>query len=332
MQEDFNDLIRSRNMLGYWMLSTTSDRYREPSASYRPHLWDWETLRASIYEASVRVPKEQAYRRFIGLQHPDLRSGTSPTYFVGCQLILAGESAPAHRHTMEAVRLVVEGDGTTCTVVDGEAFPMHRWDLITTPNFCWHDHVSEGTRDTIWIDGAVSPLIRHFGVGFAEVYPEPRQKLTREAGYSRTAEAQPTPGARRLAYRFSWDETRGALDKVAMGAPHPCDDVVVQITDPRTGGFVLDSVNCEYVRLRAGWRGRAHRHVHATTYHVLSGSGTTRIGDDTIAWKAGDTFVVPIWSWHSHACTASEDALLFSIDDLPLHRALGFERWDMDGA
>jgi 1-hydroxy-2-naphthoate dioxygenase len=328
MDDTFDESIRRRNLLGYWMLSTTSDRDREPMPSYRPFLWDWATVREAIYEASVCVPKEQAYRRFIGMKHPDLQTGTAPNYFLGCQLILAGESAPAHRHTMDAVRLVIEGDGSTCTVVDGEPFPMHRWDVITTPNFSWHDHVSTGSSDTIWVDAAVSPLIRHFGVGFAEVFPQTRQPLRHEAGWSRTAQAQPSPQARRLAYRFAWQDTRRALD-VAGLSPDPCDDSVVPLKDPRDGGFTLDTLNCEMVRLRPGWQGRSHRHVHATTYHVLSGSGSTRVGDQTLTWKEGDTFVVPIWTWHAHTNSSHGECLLFSADDLPLHRALGFERWEV---
>jgi gentisate 1,2-dioxygenase len=327
MDDEFNDSIRRRNLLGYWMLSTTSDRDREPSANFRPFLWDWATVREAIYEASIHVPKEQAYRRFIGMKHPDLPTGTTPNYFLGCQLILAGESAPAHRHMMDAVRLVIEGDGSAFTVVDGEPFPMHRWDVITTPNFSWHEHVNSGSRDTIWVDAAVSPLIRNFGVGFAEISSEKRRPPVREPGWSRTADAQPSSHARRLAYRFAWEDTRRALDQAAE-APHPCDDSVAPLRDPRLGGFTLDTLNCEMVRLRAGWRGRRHRHVHATTYHVLSGSGTTFIGDQRVAWKSGDTFVVPIWTWHSHVNDAEEECLLFSADDLPVHRALAFERWE----
>lgn len=327
MDDAFNESIKRRNLLGYWMLSTTSDRDREPSPTYRPFLWDWATVREAIYEAAVRVPKEQAYRRFIGMKHPDLPTGTAPNYFLGCQLILAGESAPAHRHTMDAVRLVIEGDGSTCTVVDGEPFAMHRWDVITTPNFSWHDHVSSGSRDTIWVDAAVSPLIRHFGVGFAEVFPETRQPWLHEPGWSRTDEATPSSHARRLAYRFAWQDTREALDRAAL-TPHPCDDSVVPLRDPRDGGFTLDTLNCEMISLRAGWQGRRHRHVHATTYHVLSGQGRTLIGDQTVSWKTGDTFVVPIWTWHSHSNASDEECLLFSADDLPLHRALAFERWE----
>ena len=42
-------------------------------------------------------------------------------------------------------------------------------------------------------------------------------------------------------------------------------------------------------------------------------------------WTRGDTFAVPIWSMHEHAAE-NEDAVLFSLTDDPLIRALGHQR------
>src|SRR6202040_3846945 len=47
-------------------------------------------------------------------------------------LLLPGETAPAHKHTPSAARIVVEGEGAY-TVVDGEKLPMKPGDLILTP-------------------------------------------------------------------------------------------------------------------------------------------------------------------------------------------------------
>ena len=46
------------------------------------------------------------------------------TIYIGLQLLLPGETAPAHKHTPSAARIVVEGEGAY-TVVDGEKLPMH---------------------------------------------------------------------------------------------------------------------------------------------------------------------------------------------------------------
>ena len=48
-------------------------------------------------------------------------------------MLLPGEWAPAHRHTPNAVRIVVEGEGAY-TTVNGEKCTMERGDLILTPS------------------------------------------------------------------------------------------------------------------------------------------------------------------------------------------------------
>ena len=42
-------------------------------------------------------------------------------------------------------------------------------------------------------------------------------------------------------------------------------------------------------------------------------------------WE-GDTFVVPTWAWHHFENNTGDQALLFSINDGPIMRALCFDR------
>ena len=39
----FDDEVRRRNMVGYWMIPNRSIGFREPKAGYAPHLWTWES-------------------------------------------------------------------------------------------------------------------------------------------------------------------------------------------------------------------------------------------------------------------------------------------------
>jgi gentisate 1,2-dioxygenase len=61
-------------------------------------------------------------------------------------------------------------------------------------------------------------------------------------------------------------------------------------------------------------------------YHAFRGGGTTWIGDQRFDWEQGDSFVVPLWSWHTHKNNSHEPAILFSINDRPAVEALGFFR------
>lgn len=64
---------------------------------------------------------------------------TTDTLYAGLQLVLPGETAPAHRHTAFAVRFIIEGDGGF-TAVHGKRIKMTRGDFILTPY--WKYHVS----------------------------------------------------------------------------------------------------------------------------------------------------------------------------------------------
>jgi gentisate 1,2-dioxygenase len=79
--------------------------------------------------------------------------------------------------------------------------------------------------------------------------------------------------------------------------------------------------------LRPGERTKKHRHTSSAMYFVVRGEGKTVVGDKTLAWKRHDSFVVPNWAWHEHANNStSDDAILFSVNDIPILNAFGLYR------
>lgn len=91
------------------------------------------------------TPIEKAERRVLVLANPDHgleKMQASAAMYLGMQLLLPGEWAPSHRHTPNAVRMVVEGEGAWSTV-DGEKCPMQRGDLILTPTGLWHEQLHD---------------------------------------------------------------------------------------------------------------------------------------------------------------------------------------------
>ena len=89
--------------------------------------------------------------------------------YAGMQLILPGETAPAHRHTPSALRFILEGEGAF-TAVAGERTTMRRGDFVITPSWAWHDHGAEGDTPCAWLDGLDLPLVQFFEAGFNEHY------------------------------------------------------------------------------------------------------------------------------------------------------------------
>jgi gentisate 1,2-dioxygenase len=331
--EELNQKLKEQNLIGYWTIPNTSTGFREPEANYKPHLWKWQEIRAALDQAAQLIRPEEAFRRFIGYQHPELKLGTAHTLLMGAQMIRPGEFAPAHRHTMGAIRFVVEGRGAA-TVVEGEPLPMEPGDLITTPSWSWHDHVNTGDTPIIWLDGADGPMLHYYQAGFANPFHERQQAVTKPAGWSKKTynvlrpqyAPAPTSSNYRPPYRYAWRETEKAFKSIAEGPADLYDGVLLRYADPISGGSTLPTMNCEVQLLRAGEKGRAHRHTHTAIYHAFRGGGATWIGTERFAWEQGDSFVVPLWSWHAHENSSREPAILFSINDRPAIEALGFFR------
>jgi gentisate 1,2-dioxygenase len=332
--EELNQELKENNLIGYWTIPNTSTGFREPEANFGPFLWKWKEIRSALDKAAQFVRPEEAFRRFIGYQHPELKLGTAHTLLMGAQMVLPGEFAPAHRHTMEAIRFVVEGRGAA-TVVEGEPLPMEAGDLITTPNWAWHDHINSGDTPIVWLDGANGPMIHYYQIGFANPFHQRQQAVTLPVGWSQRTYAALRPQAfagasaarnSRPPYRYSWRESEAALQAMAEVPGDPCDGLLMHYVDPLTGGSTLPTMSCELQMLRPGEKARSHRHTYTVVYHAFRGSGTTWIGNQRFDWEQGDSFVVPLWNWHAHENKSREAAILFSINDRPAIEALGFFR------
>jgi gentisate 1,2-dioxygenase len=76
--------------------------------------------------------------------------------------------------------------------------------------------------------------------------------------------------------------------------------------------------------LRPGEHTKAHRHTGSAVYHVVKGEGHTVVEGQRFDWRKGDILALPSWALHEHANhSKADDAVLFSIQDLPVLQALG---------
>jgi gentisate 1,2-dioxygenase len=154
-----------------------------PTPRAVPHVWRWKTL-FDIAERSGRlVPVGRGgERRAVGLVNPGL-PGTAfatPTLWAAIQYLGGHETAPEHRHSQNAFRFVVEGEGVW-TVVNGDPVAMRRGDLLLTPGWNFHGHHNDTERPMAWIDGLDIPLAQYLDVGFFEYGAE---RVTDEASPS----------------------------------------------------------------------------------------------------------------------------------------------------
>ena len=267
----------------------------EPRVRGVPHVWHWRDLRPRALRSGELVGTRQAERRVLQLKNPAIPEGSSTTntLFAGIQTVMPGEVARAHRHTMAALRFIIESEGGY-TNVNGEPIPMRPGDLVLTPNWAWHDHANDSGTPMIWLDGLDAPLVRLLEAVFQEEYPQERQALLK-------------------------------LAEVSQG--NPFEGVIMEYTNPVDGGPVMPTIACFVQMLRPGERTVAHRHTATTIYHVVEGKGRSVVGGKTLEWEDKDVFCVPSWTKHEHVnASESEPAFLFSFSDLPVMKALDLYR------
>ena len=59
---------------------------------------------------------------------------------------------------------------------------------------------------------------------------------------------------------------------------------------------------------------------------MVSGTGFTEIDGVRHQWGEGDFLAVPPRAWHGHGNDGGAPAILYSVQDVPLLRALGLYR------
>jgi gentisate 1,2-dioxygenase len=333
---EFDRDLAQKWMSGIWRLPR-GERPKDPKTTVQPHLWKWADIYDGLLNAREKIGIQQGNveRRVIRLVNPGLEKSemTTHTMLMSFQLIQPGEVAPAHRHTMAAIRFILQGQGGY-TTVNGHRMMMEAGDLILTPQGTWHEHAHEGSEPMVWIDGLDVPFINALQVIAFEPYKpggeERRLDVTStsdDASFSLTRAVggeAPEP-ARPLHYR--WRDTYPALKRLAAEAPNPYEGAALDYVNPLTGGATLPTMTMRLQMLNPGAHTRAHRHTSTSIYHAFSGSGTTVIDGKPYQWEKGDTFVVPLWHWHEHVNrSASEEAVLFSMHDKPILDAFGLYR------
>ena len=146
LPESYRHDLTAQNLVPLWPSLRAVLPPGKPAMRTQATCWPYQGLRPLLLKAGELTPMEKAERRVLVLANPGHgleKMQASSTIYLGMQLLMPGEWAPAHRHTPNAVRMVVEGDGAY-TTVDGEKCPMQRGDLILTPTGLWHEHGHDG--------------------------------------------------------------------------------------------------------------------------------------------------------------------------------------------
>lgn len=316
-QQEYYSALESHRVAPLWGVLHKMVPPR-PNPASQVQTWPYANIRPLLMHAGEVISAEEAERRVLMLVN---NSALGPPYstdtiYAGMQLILPGETAPAHRHTAFALRFIVEGESDGAfTAVEGKKVVMERGDVILTPSWTWHDHGSDGNGPMVWLDGLDLPVYRFLPVNFAENYREPRYP------------SDLVDGEHAKDIKFPWKAMQDKLDANASKSGHA--KFAYRHSD---GSHLSKTISAQAERVNAGTTSDKIRETLSFVYHIYEGDGYTTISTPggekkVVEWTGKDTFSVPAWSTVSHTCTLTRGAAyLFAINDRPIIEALGLYR------
>jgi gentisate 1,2-dioxygenase len=307
----------------------------EPRPKASAHLWRYrQEVRPLLLEAGGLLTAEEAERRVLVLENPAYagQSRATASLYAGVQLMVPGETAPAHRHTPSALRFMIEGD-KGFTAVGGERTTMREGDFVITPAWAWHDHGNEGDGPVIWMDGLDLPMMGFFEAIFSEEHNDLRHSVTRPEGDSAARfgegllplNAGSRYGLTTPIFNYPYERTREALLAAAAGEdadPHFA--TTLRYANPIDGGWAMPTMATWMTHLKAGFRTAPVRSTDSMVMCASQGSGEVSVGDQTIRFAEKDIVAIPGWSWRSFKATT--DCFLFFFSDRVVHEKLGFFR------
>jgi gentisate 1,2-dioxygenase len=289
----------------------TPSLWAAPRKTLVPAHWAYEQARGALDAAGRLINTALAERRNLILVNPAEGNtyGTTRTLVAAYQMIMPGEWARVHRHTPNALRLILDAEPGTYTEVDGVNIAMEPGDVLLTPNWSTHGHGNDSKACAYWLDFLDAPLVQLLEPMFFEHFEEEGREAF---------EAEPSAPTTDSPFVFTWKET---LARLAEAAPEPDGPFGTQI---ELGGPALDTTALYMMRLAPGTRTATHRTTASNIFAVARGAGTTTIDGERFAWKRGDVLAAPAWRPHFHE--ASDDAVLLRVTDEPVMKQLGFFR------
>ena len=272
--------------------------------------WRWRDLEPFTERAATEVGIEDIERRALILANPAFGGETVTTQnLIGAFTVLEpGDKAVPHRHSAAAIRFSTRAEGAV-TIVNGKRCEMKEGDLVLTPPMCWHGHINQGPRRTVWFDAANMPAICQLDASFFE--PGTRQdERFWEVG---------TEGS--SAYRYPGEEMRRQLAAAPVGP-----EGAKTVRYSKDGGSVMPTLDLYLTRVSR--RTRAKRSTSNAVCLVVSGEGRSTVGEQRFEWSRHDVFTIPHWTWASHEATSGA-ADLFMVTDRELYSRLDLLREEL---
>jgi gentisate 1,2-dioxygenase len=287
-------------------------------------LWSWQDISRCAHEAARLTSPEVVERRVLRLMNPDPVSETDESTVgnlaAAIQILLPGETARPHRHSINALRFVIEGAGAT-TLVNGKPIEMHVGDMLLTPGGCWHEHFHAGDEPVIWLDVLDAPF--HNAIGTATFQGGPM--VDAASTMADEAFASPNllpagPMPRRPyspVFSYPYADVARVLDHAPVG---PDGARSVRYVNPLTGGATMSTLDCRMLGLDPGAATKAYRSNADIVCLIVDGSGKSWINDRQYSWSKYDILIVPKNNWLRHE--AGTRSRIFEVSNSEMLRRI----------
>ena len=291
----------------------TPSLWPAPRKTLVPAHWQYQLARGALDAAGRLINTALAERRNLILVNPAEGNtyGTVRTLVAAYQMIMPGEWARAHRHTPNALRLILDAEPGTYTQVDGVNIAIAPGDVLLTPNWSAHGHGNRSKACAYWLDFLDVPLVQLLEPMFFEAAED-------DSNGADDSGRAPAEAATDQRFVFTLADT---LRRLSEANPEPGGPFGTQI---ELGHPALATTALYMMRLAPSVRTAPYRTTANNIFAVVQGEGASTVDGERFEWRRGDVIAAPAWRPHWHEATG--DAVLLRVTDEPVMQRFGWWR------
>ncbi|MDE1180064.1 cupin domain-containing protein [Paraburkholderia sp.] len=294
--EGFFDSLQARALSPGWA-KKVPQMWPAPRSRFVPAVWRYADARAALDDACAFVSPELAERRNLIMVNPiaDNIYPTCRNLVAAYQLVLPGETARSHRHSPNALRLILDAGTDTFTIVNGVKVDVAPGDVVLTPSWHWHGHSNFGDEPAFWIDFLDVPLVQNLECMFFEDHPRRDEPVVAH---------EPDSPLRHKGVDLDRDTRKTGTVDIAPGG--------------------LKTIGLQAIGIERGQTQSHGKRIDNNLYAVTRGSVRVTVEQlGVVDLVRGDVIAIPCW--HTFGIEGLDDSSqLIRVSDEPVMTALGF--------
>lgn len=303
--------------------------------------------------ASLPFSKNAGRTSYVSNPESGPGDGLTPGIGVSICVLKPGEHTEAIRHNASLVNFCIRGAGHS--IIGGERIGFEKYDVWTTTPWAIHQYYNETNELQVRLTYSNSPLLEKLGVYVVDESPDSSDETHEPASDESPDVTRSSPygtlplgdsGAYLMPYEklinppsiamkslhWPWKSVKAELDKLrALGHKYVGRRLYLMY-DPATGR-TNGTTNSFFATITVRPRNivdKPHRHVSAAINYYFAGEGYSIVEGKRYEWGAGDLMLsAPGWAVHNHA-SKDEDVYELTVQDQPMHIALGSLLWQED--